>query len=93
MVLRSIDNLVVADSSVKRWSDEHSAQRQSFYQHLLLTEYARFFFADERTKDGGPMGKTPDGESHAKVYLSLVEGKEDLPHYVTFVEGKYRKFD
>lgn len=39
------------------------------------------------------MGKTPDGESHFKVYHGLVEGKEDLPHYVTFVEGEYCSFD
>lgn len=51
------------------------------------------FFADERTKDGGPVGKTPDGAGHAAVYLDLVQGKEDLPHYVTFVEGKYHNFD
>lgn len=60
---------------------------------VLKNKGIRFFFADERTKDGGPVGKTPDGESHAKVYLGLVEGKEDLPHYVTFVEGKYHNFD
>lgn len=58
-----------------------------------MTEYTRFFFADERTKDGAPVGKTPGGESHAKFYLGLVQGKEDLPHYVTFVEGKYHSFD
>lgn len=69
------------------------AQRPGVPQHLLTTEHARFFFADERTKDGGPVGKTPDGDSHAAVYLDLVEGKQDLPHYVTFVEGKYRSFD
>lgn len=39
------------------------------------------------------MGKTPDGEGHAKLYLGLVEGEEDVPHYVTFVEGKYRSFE
>lgn len=69
------------------------AQRTSFSQHLLMIEHARFFYADERTKDGGPVGQTPDGKSHTSVFLSLVEGKEDLPCYVTFVEGKYRKFD
>lgn len=58
-----------------------------------MTECARFFFADERTKDGGPVGKTPDGAAHAAVYLDLVQGKEDLPHYITFVEGKYHSFD
>ncbi|KAI3393800.1 hypothetical protein diail_3621 [Diaporthe ilicicola] len=60
---------------------------------VLKEKGIRFFFADERNKDGGPVGKVPDGKSHASVFLGLVEGKEDLPYYVTFVEGKYRKFD
>lgn len=58
-----------------------------------MIEYARFFFADERTKDGGPVGKVPNGESHAQFYLDLVEGKQDVPYYATFVEGKYRSFE
>ena len=51
----------------------------------------RFFFADERSPGGGPVSKT-NGESHAKMYLDLVEGKEDLPYYVTFMDGKPHKF-
>lgn len=51
-----------------------------------------FFFADERSPDGGPVSK-PDGDSHTKFYLSLAEGKEDLPYYVTFRNGKYEKID
>ncbi|KAL1864848.1 hypothetical protein Daus18300_007414 [Diaporthe australafricana] len=60
---------------------------------VLKEKGIRFFYADERTKEGGPVGQIPDGKSHASVFLNLVEGKEDLPYYVTFVEGKYRKFD
>lgn len=61
--------------------------------NVLKKTGIRFFFADERTKDGAPVGKTPDGKGHAAFYLELVEGKQDLPHYVTFVDGKYRSFD
>ncbi|KAJ0119309.1 short-chain dehydrogenase reductase sdr [Diaporthe amygdali] len=60
---------------------------------VLKNKGIRFFFADERTKDGAPVGKTPDGAGHSSIFLSMVEGKEDLPYYVTFVDGKYRKFD
>lgn len=58
-----------------------------------LTEFPSFFFADERAADGGPVGQKPDGESHAQMYLELAEGKEDLPYYVTFRNGKYEKID
>lgn len=51
----------------------------------------RFFFADERKADGGPVGSTPDGAGHAKIFLGLVED-EEIPHYVTFVDGKYTEF-
>ncbi|KAH8904218.1 NAD(P)-binding protein [Coniochaeta sp. PMI_546] len=52
----------------------------------------RFYFADERTPEGRPMGHTPGAESHAEMYLRLAEGKEDLPSYVTFADGKYKQF-
>lgn len=37
------------------------------------------------------MGSKPDGPGHAKMFLHLVED-EELPSYVTFVDGKYRDF-
>ena len=52
----------------------------------------RFFFADERMSDGGPMMSGPDGQSHADMYLALAEGKNDLPYFATFVNGKYQAF-
>lgn len=52
---------------------------------------SRFFFADERTAAGGPVGAKPDGPGHAEIFLRLVED-EELPHYVTFVDGKYKEF-
>lgn len=38
------------------------------------------------------MGFVPGAESHATMFLHLVEGKDDLPSYVTFVDGKYTEF-
>ncbi|KAF3760578.1 NAD(P)-binding protein [Cryphonectria parasitica EP155] len=51
----------------------------------------RFFFADERTAEGGPVGSKPDGEGHFKIFSQLLEDDE-LPYYVTFVNGKYQEF-
>ncbi|PSR83492.1 hypothetical protein BD289DRAFT_369928 [Coniella lustricola] len=51
----------------------------------------RFFFADERKADGGPADAKPDAEGHAKIYLQLTTDNE-IPSYVTFVDGKYREF-
>lgn len=65
----------------------------SNHEHLLTWRFSRFFFADERGPDGAPAGSEINGESHAEMYLELVEGKEDLPYYVTFWNGKYEKFD
>ncbi|KAK4033726.1 hypothetical protein C8A01DRAFT_39812 [Parachaetomium inaequale] len=53
----------------------------------------RFFFAEERSAEGTPMGFTPGAESHAEMFLSLSEGSEDLPSYITFVNGKYHAFE
>ena len=53
----------------------------------------RFFFAEERSAEGTPMGFTPGAESHAEMFLGLAEGSEDLPSYITFVDGKYHAFE
>ncbi|KAF6844869.1 short-chain dehydrogenase [Colletotrichum musicola] len=54
---------------------------------------ARFFYADERKKDGSSAGLDLGAESHGKFYLRLVEGDVDeLPSAVTFVDGEYKKF-
>ncbi|CRG89869.1 hypothetical protein PISL3812_06908 [Talaromyces islandicus] len=53
----------------------------------------RFFFADERTPEGRPVGSVPGAESHARMFLELAEGGgEALPWYLTFVQGKYKEF-
>lgn len=49
-----------------------------------------FFFADERSANGG-ISAPPKGESYAKFFLSLTED-EDIPSYATFVDGEYREF-
>lgn len=51
----------------------------------------RFFFADERKADGGPVGSKPDADGHGEMYLHLTEDDE-VPYYATFVDGKYREF-
>lgn len=51
----------------------------------------RFFFADERQADGGSAGSKVNGDGHGEMYLRLIEDDE-VPYYVTFVDGKYKKF-
>jgi hypothetical protein len=53
----------------------------------------RFFYAEERTAEGSPMGATPGGDSHADMFLRLAQGSEDLPYYITFVDGQYHAFE
>ncbi len=62
------------------------------WQRTALISVDRFYFADERTSAGKPMGQGPGAESHADMYLRLAEVNEDLPSYVTFAEGKYKQF-
>lgn len=57
-----------------------------------MLSVCRFFYADERTADGEPVGYETDGDSHARLYLYLAEGGDDLPHYVSFRDGKYQEF-
>ncbi|KAH8895783.1 NAD(P)-binding protein [Thozetella sp. PMI_491] len=59
---------------------------------LYKSKNWRFFFAEERTSEGQPMGFVPGAESHATMFLHLAEGKEDLPSYITFVDGQYHTF-
>lgn len=54
-------------------------------------EGIRFFWADERKADGGHVGSKPDGDGHSELFLRLTEDDE-VPYYVTFVDGKYREF-
>ncbi|KAJ4415450.1 hypothetical protein N0V82_007321 [Gnomoniopsis sp. IMI 355080] len=50
----------------------------------------RFFFADERAADGSAVGSKIDGAGHSEMYLRLTEDDE-VPYYVTFVDGKYKE--
>ncbi|KAJ4245485.1 hypothetical protein NW762_013994 [Fusarium torreyae] len=53
----------------------------------------KFYYADERLKDGTPMWTGLSGEGHAKMYTELAEGIEQLEWYQTFVTGiGYVKF-
>ncbi|RFU81833.1 short-chain dehydrogenase reductase sdr [Trichoderma arundinaceum] len=47
-----------------------------------------FYFADERTPEGRPVGNDISGPAHAEFYLQLAEHKVDAPWHATFVAGK-----
>ncbi|KAH6608906.1 hypothetical protein Trco_002252 [Trichoderma cornu-damae] len=47
-----------------------------------------FYFADERTPEGIPIGDGISGPAHAEVYLQLAEGQVEVPWHATFVAGK-----
>lgn len=46
----------------------------------------------ERNADGVPIGPSPNGDDHARMYRHLVEGSDGVPHYVSFLNGKYHNF-
>lgn len=59
----------------------------------MLTADFRFYYADERHEDGSPMYTGLNGEGHAKLYVDLAEGDQQLPWQQTFVTGLgYKKF-
>ncbi|TVY88130.1 Secoisolariciresinol dehydrogenase [Lachnellula willkommii] len=68
--------------------------------HIIRTAAAaykdegfKFYYADERTADGGPAWSNINGEAHGKLYVELAEGKEQGPWQQTFVKGVgYVKF-
>lgn len=47
----------------------------------------RFYYADERTVDGGPIYNDIDGDAHGKLFVELAEGKSQGPWQQTFVKG------
>ena len=53
---------------------------------MLATDRCRFYYADQRTADGGAMYAGVDGEAHAKHYVELAEGKSQGPWQQTFVK-------
>jgi hypothetical protein len=53
----------------------------------------RFYYADERTEEGKPVGMAVDGEAHAELYLRLASEEKPVEWQQTFVKGKgYVKF-
>ncbi|KAF5872154.1 putative uncharacterized oxidoreductase protein [Botrytis fragariae] len=48
----------------------------------------RFYWADERTTEGGPKGNAIDGEAHGEFYYELATSEEPLTWDATFVAGK-----
>ncbi|CAI6335257.1 unnamed protein product [Periconia digitata] len=53
----------------------------------------RFYYADERTEDGGIKGMQLDGDAHGEFFAQLASGQGEVPWHATFVKGKgYVKF-
>lgn len=51
------------------------------------TNSHRFYYADERKADGGPMYNGLDGDAHGKFYVELSEAESQGPWSATFVKG------
>jgi hypothetical protein len=49
---------------------------------------SRFYFGDQRTPEGNPVGNVTDAAAHADIYSKLATGKLDAPWHVSFVPGK-----
>jgi hypothetical protein len=47
----------------------------------------RFFYADERTRDGKIKGMALDGAAHGEFYAQLAN-HENVPWHATFVKDK-----
>ena len=60
--------------------------------HLSSVAYEpkgyKFYYADERTPDGGPVSSKVSGEAHAQFYYDLVHGAGNTPWLATFVKDK-----
>lgn len=53
----------------------------------------RFYYADERSADGGPMYNDISGTAHADEYWTLVQQEIQSEPLHTFVKGKgYQAF-
>jgi hypothetical protein len=57
-------------------------------RRLLISTHSRFFYGDQRTPKGGPVGSVTDAEAHADMYSKLATGDTDVPWHVSFVAGK-----
>lgn len=60
---------------------------------MILTDDARFYYADERKIDGSPAYHDIDGEAHGKLYAELAEDPAQREWQQTFVKGiGYKSF-
>jgi hypothetical protein len=64
------------------------AIRTAASTELYTKEGMKFYYADERTPEGRPIGQYPSGEEAGKTYVSLAEGKEQVEWDYTFVKDK-----
>jgi hypothetical protein len=56
--------------------------------HYLFLPPYRFFYGDQRTPKGGPVGSVTDAEGHADMYAKLATEDLDVPWHVSFVPGQ-----
>lgn len=63
------------------------------YQLWARANVDRFYYADERKPDGGPIYRV-NGDAHEDLYWELSQGKEQGPWMQSFVKGiGYKAFD
>jgi hypothetical protein len=56
--------------------------------NLVLNSF-RFYYADERTPEGGPVLGNIDAEAHADFYKQLVDDHDSsIPWHATFAKGR-----
>ncbi|KAF3932581.1 hypothetical protein ABW20_dc0106827 [Dactylellina cionopaga] len=61
---------------------------------LYSPQGLRFFYADERNKDGSIKGMALDGDAHAEFYIQLAKQDDHVPWHATFVKDQgYVKFN
>ena len=55
---------------------------------MLIANWNSFFYADQRTPEGGPMNNEVNGPAHGEFYAELVKGEKEVPWLATFVQGR-----
>ncbi|KAJ9611739.1 hypothetical protein H2200_004923 [Cladophialophora chaetospira] len=70
------------------------AIRHLVEQKVYAGDGISIYYADERTAQGAPVGKSVSGPAAAEEYLKLAEQKEQGPWLYTFVKGDgYKDFE
>ena len=64
------------------------AIRSAATNELYTKNGMKFYYVDERSEGGGPVGDLPDAEEAARVSMQLAEGKEQGKWDHVFVKGK-----